>query len=109
VKSASLVPLTFHDLRHTHVALLIRYGWPEYNIVWRLGWKDGTMLYRVYGHLQRRSGSSPRRGKQPRVWPMTWGFFGAGDRGRTGDLYLGKVALYQLSHARKTSSLLDGP
>jgi integrase len=38
-------------LRHTHVALLIRYGWQEYNIVRRLGWKDGTMLYRVYGHL----------------------------------------------------------
>jgi hypothetical protein len=31
----------------------------------------------------------------------------AGDRGRTGDLYLGKVALYQLSHARELSSLLD--
>jgi integrase len=51
VKRAGLEPLTFHALRHTHTALLIRYGWQEYNIVRRLGWKDGTMLYRVYGHL----------------------------------------------------------
>ncbi len=51
VEAAGLQPLTFHDLRHSHVALLIRYGWQEYTIVRRLGWKDGTMLYRVYGHL----------------------------------------------------------
>ena len=31
---------------------------------------------------------------------LTCTFVGAGDRGRTGDLHLGKVALYQLSHAR---------
>ena len=51
VEAAGLKPLTFHDLRHSHVSLLIRYGWKEFNIVRRLGWKDGTMLYRVYGHL----------------------------------------------------------
>ncbi len=51
VAAVGLEPLTFHDLRHTHVALLIRYGWQEYSIVRRLGWKDGTMLYRCYGHL----------------------------------------------------------
>ena len=33
-----------HEPRHTLVALLIRYGWQEYSIVRRLGWKDGTML-----------------------------------------------------------------
>jgi hypothetical protein len=29
-----------------------------------------------------------------------WGDFGAGDRIRTGDIDLGKVALYQLSYSR---------
>tara|TARA_Y100001936_G_scaffold190535_1_gene189411 strand:- start:96 stop:278 length:183 start_codon:yes stop_codon:yes gene_type:complete len=29
-------------------------------------------------------------------------FFGAGNRVRTGDLNLGKVALYQLSYSRKS-------
>ncbi len=38
---------------------------------------------------------------------LTCTFVGAGDRGRTGDLHLGKVALYQLSHARKAPTLLD--
>lgn len=36
VRTAGFEPLTFHDLRHTHVALLIRYGWQEFNIVRRL-------------------------------------------------------------------------
>jgi integrase len=51
VHAAGLEPLTFHDLRHTHVALLIHYGWPEYQIVRRLGWSDSKMLHRVYGNL----------------------------------------------------------
>jgi integrase len=51
VAEAHLAPLTFHDLRHTHVAHLIAYGWQEYRIVRRLGWRDATMLHRVYGHL----------------------------------------------------------
>jgi integrase len=51
VKAAGLQPLTFHDLRHTHASLLIRYGWQEFKIVRRLGWKDATMLHRTYGHL----------------------------------------------------------
>ena len=29
----------------------------------------------------------------------------AGDRARTGDLHLGKVALYQLSYARKSGTV----
>ncbi|GAF69407.1 unnamed protein product, partial [marine sediment metagenome] len=33
--------------------------------------------------------------------PLTRGFVGAADRARTGDLNLGKVALYQLSYCRK--------
>src|ERR1700683_2241970 len=32
--------------------------------------------------------------------PMKEGLFGAGDRIRTGDINLGKVALYQLSYSR---------
>ena len=34
------------------------------------------------------------------------GFYGADDRDRTGDLNLGKVALYQLSHIRVRSKNL---
>ena len=33
-------------------------------------------------------------------WASSRGFYGADDRDRTGDLNLGKVALYQLSHIR---------
>jgi integrase len=51
VERSGLKPLSFHDLRHTHVALLIQYGWQEYQIVRRLGWKDGKMLHTTYGHL----------------------------------------------------------
>jgi integrase len=51
VRGAGLEPLTFHDLRHTHVALLIKYGWQEFQIVRRLGWSDSKMLHAVYGHL----------------------------------------------------------
>jgi integrase len=51
VKRAELEPLSFHDLRHTHTSWLIEEGWPEFKIVRRLGWKDGRMLYSVYGHL----------------------------------------------------------
>lgn len=51
VRRAGLEPLTFHDLRHTHVSWLIEWGWQEVKIVRRLGWTDGVMLHRVYGHL----------------------------------------------------------
>lgn len=43
----------FHVLRHTHVTWLIDAGWKEFRMVRRLGWKDGRMLYTVYGHLFR--------------------------------------------------------
>jgi hypothetical protein len=33
------------------------------------------------------------------------GFSGADDRDRTGDLNLGKVALYQLSHVREEATI----
>ena len=37
--------------------------------------------------------------------PAQWaGIYGADDRVRTGDLNLGKVALYQLSYVRKAGS-----
>jgi integrase len=49
-----LEAMTFHDLRHTHCSLLIAYGWTESQIVARMGWRDGRMLHRVYGHLFRR-------------------------------------------------------
>jgi integrase len=50
VAEANLEPLSFHDLRHTHTTWLIHAGWQEFRIVRRLGWKDATMLHRVYGH-----------------------------------------------------------
>lgn len=50
-RGRDLAGMTFHDLRHTHVAWLIREGVQEFKIVKRLGWKDSTMLHRVYGHL----------------------------------------------------------
>ncbi len=53
VEEAGVAPLTFHDLRHTHVAWLIDAGWTEFRIVRRMGWKDGRMLHTVYGHLFR--------------------------------------------------------
>ena len=37
--------------------------------------------------------------------PLTRAFFRAGDRTRTGDPHLGKVMLYQLSHAREATRL----
>ena len=39
--------------------------------------------------------------------PLTCAFAGAGDRTRTGDPHLGKVMLYQLSHARE--AVIIGP
>lgn len=53
VAKANAKPLTFHDLRHTHVSWLIDAGWTEFRIVKRMGWKDGRMLHTVYGHLFR--------------------------------------------------------
>jgi hypothetical protein len=43
----------------------------------------------------------PRRESGTRKGPLTCTSFGAGDRTRTGDPHLGKVMLYQLSHARR--------
>ena|GEM_PF-1225936 len=44
-----------------------------------------------------------------RQWPtMSDGMSGAGNRVRTGDLNLGKVALYQLSYSRTEAGILGG-
>jgi hypothetical protein len=40
--------------------------------------------------------------------PLTCAFAGAGDRTRTGDPHLGKVMLYQLSHAREAAHYRGG-
>ena len=64
----------------------------------------------MMGHVWATSALScmaPTPGSKARKHPLTCTFTRAGDRGRTGDLYLGKVALYQLSHARNCFSLLD--
>jgi integrase len=50
VKAAGLAPLSFHDARHTHVALLIRYGWQAADTQARLGWSTIRMID-TYRHL----------------------------------------------------------
>jgi integrase len=50
VKGPGLSPLTVHDARHTHVALLIRYGWQAADIQARLGWSTIRMID-TYRHL----------------------------------------------------------
>ena len=52
VRRASLEPLSFHDARHSHVALLIRYGWQAADIQARLGWSTIRMID-TYRHLPR--------------------------------------------------------
>jgi hypothetical protein len=50
---------------------------------------------------------SPMVRSDKKKGPVTRTFSGAGDRTRTGDPHLGKVMLYQLSHARRALSLSD--
>jgi integrase len=51
VVAAGLTPLTFHDLRHTHAAWLIRDGIQALALQRRLGHKDIRTTMNVYGHL----------------------------------------------------------
>ncbi|HET7483084.1 MAG TPA: tyrosine-type recombinase/integrase, partial [Actinomycetota bacterium] len=51
VEASGLGAVTPHELRHSHVAMLIRQGWTEHEIVVRMGWTSSTMLHSVYGHL----------------------------------------------------------
>lgn len=51
VKRAGLEPLTFHDLRHTHAAWLIREGVQPLPLQRRLGHEDIRTTMNVYGHL----------------------------------------------------------
>jgi integrase len=51
VNRAGLTPLTFHDLRHTHAAWLIRDGVQPLALQRRLGHKDIGTTMDVYGHL----------------------------------------------------------
>jgi integrase len=52
VQAAGLSPATrFHDLRHTHVALLIAGGVPMKAIQARLGHASIVMTMDRYGHL----------------------------------------------------------
>jgi integrase len=50
VARADLEPLSFHDCRHSHVSLLIRYGWQAADIQHRLGWSTIRMID-TYKHL----------------------------------------------------------
>lgn len=51
VQAAGLSPLTFHDLRHTHAAWLIRDGVQPLALQRRLGHNDIRTTMNVYGHL----------------------------------------------------------
>ena len=51
VSRAGLEPLTFHDLRHTHAAWLIRDGVQPLALQRRLGHRDIRTTMNVYGHL----------------------------------------------------------
>jgi integrase len=51
VEAAGLSPLTFHDLRHTHAAWLIRDGVAPEALKRRLGHKSIRTTMDVYGHL----------------------------------------------------------
>lgn len=51
IHRAGLAPLTFHDLRHTHAAWLVRDGLQPLALQRRLGHKDIRTTMNVYGHL----------------------------------------------------------
>ncbi len=51
VKSAKLPDLRFHDLRHSHVAMLISMDENPKTIAARLGHKSVRTVLDVYGHL----------------------------------------------------------
>jgi integrase len=51
VSEAELSPLTFHDLRHTHAAWLIRDGVQPLALQRRLGHRDIRTTMNIYGHL----------------------------------------------------------
>jgi integrase len=51
VERASLVPLTFHELRHTAAAVMINEGADPLQVQRRLGHKDVGTTLGVYGHL----------------------------------------------------------
>jgi integrase len=51
VASAGVPDLRFHDLRHSHAALLISAGTDPKTIAERLGHKSVRTVLDVYGHL----------------------------------------------------------
>ena len=118
--------LRFHDLRHSHAAILISQGANPKQIQLRLDMGRSGRPSTATGTCSRAMTSSSSRASMrtfagsmgtkwgpggiwlllltnesgARIRPLTWSSIGAGDRTRTGDPHLGKVMLYQLSHAR---------
>ncbi len=50
-KKADVKDIRIHDLRHSHVALLIYLGQDPLTMKKRLGHSDITITYNIYGHL----------------------------------------------------------
>ena len=116
VRRAELSGLTFHDLRHTYVSLMIAAGNDPHVIAKQLGHRDPRLVLQRYGHLY--PGASRQAAidldryllRAASVGQM-WGVGGFSDepseespanesgayRDRTGDLRLAKPALSQLS------------
>jgi hypothetical protein len=72
--------------------------------IWAWSLSDGALLRQCGGSTLDGAGNGrggdPLRTAQPSIWGWSLSD-GAGNRVRTGDLNLGKVALYQLSYSRR--------
>lgn len=51
VERAGLAPLTFHELRHTAAALMVRHGANQLELMRFLGHRDSSTTFNSYGHL----------------------------------------------------------
>jgi integrase len=50
-KAARLLPLTFHELRHTYASRLVMHGAPLPVVARQLGHSDTRMVEKHYGHM----------------------------------------------------------
>lgn len=50
VEAAGCKPIRFHDLRHTHISILLDAGEPMFDIAKRAGHASVNMIISTYGH-----------------------------------------------------------